>query len=114
MATAIFLFVFKIVGVGPPVIGLASDTMFAGHGARSLGFAILMVQLTGILGGVALLAGRQDDPPEPYSSSGTSLRSAKLPPDDQPERLRMRASATRQASKTRLLEFRFPEVRSGR
>lgn len=52
MATAIFLFVFNIVGVGvgPTVIGLASDTVFAGHGARSLGFAILMVQITGIWG----------------------------------------------------------------
>jgi predicted MFS family arabinose efflux permease len=52
MATAIFLFVFNIVGVGigPTVIGLASETVFAAQGTRSLGFAILTVQLAGAWG----------------------------------------------------------------
>ncbi|MBO6766577.1 MFS transporter [Maricaulis sp.] len=52
MATAIYLCVFNIVGVGvgPTVIGLASDTLFAGHGVRSLGHAILLVQVGGVWG----------------------------------------------------------------
>ena len=52
MATAVFLFVFNIVGVGigPTVIGLASETVFAAEGARSLGLAILAVQVAGIWG----------------------------------------------------------------
>lgn len=52
MATAIYLCVFNIVGVGvgPTVIGLASDTLFAGQGARSLGYAILLVQIAGVWG----------------------------------------------------------------
>ena len=49
MATAIYLCAFNIVGVGvgPTVIGLASDTLFAGQGVRSLGHAILLVQIAG-------------------------------------------------------------------
>ena len=52
MATAIFLFVFNIVGVGigPTFIGLASDTLFAGEGERSLANAMLVVQIAGIWG----------------------------------------------------------------
>jgi len=52
MATAIYLGVFNIVGVGvgPTVIGLASDTLFAGQGVRSLGYAILLVQFAGVWG----------------------------------------------------------------
>ncbi|MBX3578358.1 MAG: MFS transporter [Rhizobiaceae bacterium] len=52
MATAIFLFVFNIVGVGigPTVIGFASETVFAAQGTRSLGYAILVVQIAGIWG----------------------------------------------------------------
>ena len=52
MATAIYLFVFNIagVGIGPTIIGLASDTLFAGQGAWSLGYAILLVQLAGAWG----------------------------------------------------------------
>lgn len=52
MATAIYLFVFNIagVGIGPTIIGLASDTLFAGQGARSLGYAILLVQIAGAWG----------------------------------------------------------------
>lgn len=52
MATAIFLFVFNIVGVGigPTFIGFASDTLFAGDGARSLASAILLVQIAGAWG----------------------------------------------------------------
>ncbi|MCB1420560.1 MAG: MFS transporter, partial [Notoacmeibacter sp.] len=52
MATAIFLFVFNIIGVGigPTFIGFASDTLFAGEGARSLGYAILIVQIAGAWG----------------------------------------------------------------
>ena len=52
MATAIFLFVFNIIGVGigPTFIGFASDTLFAGEGSRSLGYAILIVQIAGAWG----------------------------------------------------------------
>lgn len=50
MATAIFLFFFNLIGVGigPTVIGFLSDTLFAESGARSVGFAILTVQVAGI------------------------------------------------------------------
>ena len=49
MATAIYMCAFNIVGVGlgPTIIGLASDTIFVGEGARSLGYAILLVQIAG-------------------------------------------------------------------
>jgi predicted MFS family arabinose efflux permease len=52
MATAIYLFVFNIagVGIGPTFIGFASDTIFAGEGARSLGYAIATVQVAGAWG----------------------------------------------------------------
>ncbi len=50
MATAIFLFCFNLVGVGvgPTVIGLLSDTVYAGSGIRSIAYAILTVQVAGI------------------------------------------------------------------
>ena len=50
MATAIYMFVFNMIGVGigPTIIGLASDTLFANAGPRSLGYAILLVQIAGI------------------------------------------------------------------
>lgn len=52
MATAIFLFVFNIagVGIGPTFIGFASDTIFSNEGARSLGYAIATVQIVGAWG----------------------------------------------------------------
>ncbi|WP_295805724.1 MFS transporter [uncultured Nitratireductor sp.] len=52
MATAIYMCAFNIVGVGvgPTVIGLASDMLFAGQGARSLAYAILLVQIAGVWG----------------------------------------------------------------
>ncbi len=52
MATAIYLFVFNIagVGIGPTFIGFASDTIFAGEGVRSLGYAIATVQIAGAWG----------------------------------------------------------------
>lgn len=50
MATAIYMFAFNMigVGVGPTVIGIASDTLFADAGPRSLAYAILLVQIAGI------------------------------------------------------------------
>lgn len=59
MATAIYMCVFNIAGVGIrwTVIGLASDTLFAGQRARSLGCAFLLVQIAAAWGGLGLLAG---------------------------------------------------------
>lgn len=50
MATAIFMFSFSIVGVGigPTLIGLLSDSVFAGMGDRGLGWAIVCVQIIGV------------------------------------------------------------------
>lgn len=50
MATAIYMFAFNMIGVGigPTVIGIASDMLFADAGPRSLGYAILLVQIAGI------------------------------------------------------------------
>ena len=52
MATAIYMFAFNIVGVvlGPAIIGLASDSLFAAAGARSVGLGLLLVQIAGIWG----------------------------------------------------------------
>ncbi|NOX39995.1 MAG: MFS transporter [Alphaproteobacteria bacterium] len=52
MATAIFLFVFNLVGVGigPTLVGIASDTVFSGYGARALGVSLAVMQLVGIWG----------------------------------------------------------------
>lgn len=50
MATAIYMFAFNMigVGVGPTVIGIASDMLFSDAGLRSLGYAIMLVQVAGI------------------------------------------------------------------
>lgn len=50
MATAIFLFCFNLVGVGigPTIIGIMSDTIFANQGTRSIAYALLTVQIAGI------------------------------------------------------------------
>jgi len=50
MATAIFMFAFSIVGVGigPTLIGVLSDTIFASEGIKSLGWAIMTVQIIGV------------------------------------------------------------------
>ena len=52
MATAVFLFAFNLVGVGigPTLVGIASDTVFAGFGARSLAYALFVMQAAGIWG----------------------------------------------------------------
>jgi predicted MFS family arabinose efflux permease len=52
MATAIFLFVFNLVGVGigPTLVGIASDTVFSGYGVRSLGVSLAVIQIIGIWG----------------------------------------------------------------
>ena len=51
MATAIFLFCFNLVGVGigPTLIGVLSDTIYAGAGIRSLAYALLTIQIAGLL-----------------------------------------------------------------
>lgn len=50
MATAIFMFAFSVVGVGvgPTLIGILSDTVFAAFGDRALGWSIVSVQLIGV------------------------------------------------------------------
>jgi len=50
MATAIFMFAFSVVGVGigPTLVGILSDTVFANLGDRSLGLSIMSVQLIGV------------------------------------------------------------------
>lgn len=50
MATAIFLFVFNLigVGVGPTVVGLASDRIFSEFDARSAAYGQLCLQIFGI------------------------------------------------------------------
>ncbi|HEY8594170.1 MAG TPA: MFS transporter [Devosiaceae bacterium] len=52
MATAIFMFAFSVIGVGlgPTLIGLLSDTMFAAAGDRSLGWSIVAIQTIGVWG----------------------------------------------------------------
>lgn len=52
MATAIFIFAFNIVGVGvgPTVVGIASDTVFADYGARSLGLSLACLHVLGAWG----------------------------------------------------------------
>jgi len=52
MATALFLFVFNMlgVGIGPTLVGFASDTVFAGFGSRSIGAALATIQLIGLWG----------------------------------------------------------------
>ncbi len=52
MGTAIYLFVFNLVGVGigPTLVGLASDTMFTPLGAQGLGAALAGVQIFGLWG----------------------------------------------------------------
>lgn len=52
MATALFLFVFNIlgVGVGPTLVGFASDTVFSEFGPRSVGAALATMQFVGIWG----------------------------------------------------------------
>ncbi|MXN66357.1 MFS transporter [Stappia sp. GBMRC 2046] len=52
MATAIFIFAFNLVGVGmgPTVVGLASDTIFSGFGSRSLGVSLAVIQAVGVAG----------------------------------------------------------------
>lgn len=52
MATAIFMFAFNVIGVGlgPLLVGLASDILFADLGARSVGYGLLMVQFAGVWG----------------------------------------------------------------
>lgn len=51
MATAIFLFAFNIIGlgIGPTIVGLLSDMMAESAGTRSLGYALAIVQIAGIL-----------------------------------------------------------------
>ena len=50
MGTAIFMFAFNLVGVGigPTLVGLASDTVFSTYGTQSLTYALLCVQISGI------------------------------------------------------------------
>lgn len=50
MATAIFLFCFNLIGVGigPTLIGLLSDTVFALAGVRSIAYSLLTVQIVGL------------------------------------------------------------------
>ncbi|MFS4583779.1 MFS transporter [Phaeobacter sp. C3_T13_0] len=52
MGTAVFLFGFNLVGVGigPTVIGLASETLFASQGQNGLRFALSAIQIVGIWG----------------------------------------------------------------
>ena len=52
MATAIFMFAFSVIGtgVGPTLIGLLSDTVFAAAGARSLGWSLVVAQAIGFWG----------------------------------------------------------------
>lgn len=52
MATAIFMFAFNAIGVGlgPLLVGLASDMLFAGFGTRSIGYGLVLVQFAGIWG----------------------------------------------------------------
>ncbi|WP_043939884.1 spinster family MFS transporter [Phaeobacter gallaeciensis] len=52
MGTAIFLFGFNCVGVGigPTVIGLASETLFASHGQNGLRYSLSTIQIMGIWG----------------------------------------------------------------
>lgn len=52
MATAIFLFAFNLIGVGigPTLVGLASETIFAGFGLRSLSLAMAAMHLVGLWG----------------------------------------------------------------
>lgn len=67
MATAIFLFVFNLVGVGigPTLVGIASDTIFSGYGVRSLGVSLATIQLIGMWGAWHYwLVTRQIDPKE--------------------------------------------------
>jgi len=50
MATAIFLFCFNLigVGVGPTVVGILSDTLYADFGIRSIALSLLTIQIAGI------------------------------------------------------------------
>ncbi len=52
MATAVFIFFFNLVGVGigPTIVGIASDMVFSGFGSRSLAYALLVMQLMGFWG----------------------------------------------------------------
>jgi predicted MFS family arabinose efflux permease len=52
MATAIYLFVYNVIGVGigPTLVGIFSDTLYSGAGGRSIGFALLTLQVAGIWG----------------------------------------------------------------
>ena len=52
MGTAVFLFAFNLIGVGigPTLVGLASDTVYAGHGQDSLRLALATVHVFGLWG----------------------------------------------------------------
>ena len=52
MATAIYMFAFNMIGVGlgPLLVGLASDMLYAGFGTRSIGYGLVTMQLAGIWG----------------------------------------------------------------
>ena len=52
MATAIFMFAFSVigVGVGPTLIGLASDLLAPLAGVRALGWSIVLIQSIGLWG----------------------------------------------------------------
>lgn len=52
MATAIFLFAFNLIGVGlgPTLAGIASDTLFAEYGIRSIGVSLAVMHLAGFWG----------------------------------------------------------------
>ncbi|MEO0328153.1 MAG: MFS transporter [Pseudomonadota bacterium] len=50
MASAIFLFCFNLIGVGigPTIIGVLSDTLFADYGVRSTAYSLLIIQIAGL------------------------------------------------------------------
>lgn len=52
MGTAIFIFMFNLigVGVGPTLVGIASEYVFSEYGQRSLAYALLIMQFAGLWG----------------------------------------------------------------
>lgn len=52
MATAVFLFMFNLIGVGigPTMVGIASSNWFAHYGSQSLGVSMAVIHLVGLWG----------------------------------------------------------------
>ena len=78
MATAIFMFAFSVigVGVGPTLVGLLSDAFAPLAGARSLGWAIVLIQAIGLWGAWHYFIAMKTLPARAANASESSAGSA--------------------------------------